>query len=171
MELFSDIVPKCVLGVGSASYVLTFDQDSRELQATLYWRVQVIRIFSVTSIFSYQVKDVIERTPVQWVIRMRPSTGELHAREDWVFSDYDCRVYDLCHIVSSWLLISDQSARFHVSRYVVDWFHTALTHPSTGGDFINGDGTGSFSIYGKNFPVSSMLCISYLLVLSFFLLG
>lgn len=41
MELFSDIVPKCVQSVRCTIHVLRFQQDGRELQAAMYWRVQV----------------------------------------------------------------------------------------------------------------------------------
>lgn len=64
----------------STARTLTLEQNSRELQATLYWRVQVNRIFSVTGTFSDQVKGVIDGKLVHKVTRMRLSTGEHHAR-------------------------------------------------------------------------------------------
>lgn len=76
MELFSDIVPKYVLDIYPCDGTLMSDQDSRELQAALYRRVQVIRILFVTSAFPDQVKDVIDGTLVRKATRMRLFTGE-----------------------------------------------------------------------------------------------
>ena len=33
----------------------------------------------------------------------------------------------------------------------------AVSHGSLGGDFLKGDGTGSFSIYGDKFPVNATI--------------
>ncbi|KAG9317099.1 hypothetical protein JVU11DRAFT_1286 [Chiua virens] len=88
MELFSDIVPKCVrvfdidLLVLRETEIRTCDQDSRELQTALYWRMQVIRIFLflASSVFSDQVKDVTDGTLVHKATRMLRFTGELFPR-------------------------------------------------------------------------------------------
>lgn len=47
-------------------------------------------------------------------------------------------------------------AKVSVSRYNLQAVKSRLY---VGGDFLNGDGTGSFSIYGKNFPVSVLIAL------------
>lgn len=49
----------------------------------------------------------------------------------------------------------DKHPELHVSRYAAMNHYQVIADDNllVGGDFIKGDGTGSFSIYGDKFPV------------------
>ena len=57
------------------------------------------------------------------------------------------------------ILTRHQSSEFHVPRYASRFMASSWwIGPDArwvGGDFLKGDGTGSFSIYGDKFPVSA----------------
>jgi hypothetical protein len=96
------------------------------------------------------------------VTRVLPSIGELSfvlTRSRTVLAHEPMHVgCKYIHLYFIYKLIEGtaQCTEFHVSRYgSISVSSTALTHTRLkGGDFLKGDGTGSFSIYGDKFPVN-----------------